>query len=443
METIFLQPRHIYAPENGDGHIHLSSSLVTAVSRIKTAGSVREISIRDENFDGNHDQGILNADTVGITIVGAPYIEAVRQIISRRVRDGSTVLLGGQILGGFSDVDFNRLFNQRKDITVLNGNADANLQEVFDVGGLPSQEDTSSISTWETIPDDQWRQYLATEFSFYVSQGCKYRCSFCQAASGRPEKYRNQAIMEKDMEWLANKAKSLGINEISFYASNLDVFQTPNELAKFADSLQRVMKKTGIQIKWRGLATVKSFIGATPELIKKIYKSGFVRVGLGIDGISREVWESIRKTHNGTIQQCEEALKKVDSAGFTPEILMVYGHSVDTRETMEATNAWCLEQAKAVGAEIRVHMGKPREMAKSILEHPEYCTSFDYMALASTVSHGSDLARNSMLNRYFMELNANQEGAAKWVYPNAPEWEEFASQQGTTIQKLNEGRFDR
>ena len=253
-QMTFIQPRHNYAPESGDGHIHLSAPLITIMSRIRNAigGEMIEMTYLDENFEG--ERGEIESDIVGVNLVGAPYIPEAIKII-KRVRAGATILLGGQIINSV-DEDFDRLFKGvRNDVTVFNGNQEQILKETLDISNIPRQEDVSSIPVWKNIDKEQMKKYLSHEMSFYLSQGCKFNCHFCQAIKGRPEIYRKTDIAAEDLEWLTEKAISFGIYELSIYFSNLDIFQSPFALEKFIDRILEIKRKYNFRYKLRLIET--------------------------------------------------------------------------------------------------------------------------------------------------------------------------------------------
>jgi len=89
-----IQPRHSYASETGDGHIHLSAPALSAMARIEIAtvlsGQERNFTYLDENLqaiDYSQLEGI-----VGFNLVGAPYIPVVVEKIKQVPQDVSIVL---------------------------------------------------------------------------------------------------------------------------------------------------------------------------------------------------------------------------------------------------------------------------------------------------------------------------------------------------------------
>jgi hypothetical protein len=474
LTKVFVQPRHSYASENGEGHIHLSAPMITAMARLDAAG-VSDISLKDDNFEGGG-KGLIDADVVGINLVGAPYIPRALEIIRDRVREGVTVLLGGQIIdsldndtddGELSD-DLKKIFAEVIDkVNLLNGNRDSNLKRVFGLEALPTQEEVSSISIWENIDDEQMRAYLSHEMSMYLSQGCKHKCTYCQARKNTPELYRDLDKAAQDLEWLSNKALSLNIAKLDIYFSNLDIFQNPDKLKKFLKEVIRLKEKHGFTYNLRGLATAESLLEADEETMRLAREAGVHSIGLGIDGATYAAWKSTGKLHNisnendAAAQRCIDAIKKTFENGFSPEILMVFGHRLKTfelsKKDLEEALEFTKDMVKQFGAIPRPHVvknlvpgaeewKKKKTNAKEIemlLSHPEYFQALDYTALPSEITY-PDSEFRALVEKYYREVCAlSSEKSTKIVYPNTPEFQKRAAAMGTTVEKLNEGQFDR
>jgi len=449
----FLQPRHIYAPQEGDGHIHLSAPLITAAARINAASYSEGIHVRDENF-ARYDRTEVLDGVVGINIVGAPYIPVIREILETRIALGSTVLLGGQIVDSLSEEEFDQLFKFRSDITVLNGNDDRNLISAFRVTDIPNQEEVSSVGVWNTLDEEMLKGYLTNEFSFYLSQGCKFNCKFCQAAKARPEKYRDLNLANQDLMWLAQRASDFGSQELQFYLSNLDIFQKPKKLIEFCKRVAMVSHQTGIEINFRGLSTTRSLSKAPVEALIFARRVGLQSIGFGLDG-DESTWKANRKGHNKNLVPSAELIRIVRANDLTPEVLMVCGHPNDTKESLIAVLEDSRDMQDKYGAIIRAHLAKhiipgakgwkdPKnsELVKRLLSDPSLFQALDYCALASEVTH-LDPAHRKLVNEFYRELCDLGPGSTKIIYPDTPEWRSYAAAQNTTIRKMNEGRFDR
>src|SRR3989338_3674941 len=225
-----IQPRHNYAPVASGGkfgHIYLPTSLLTAGAVLQDAGV--DSVIQDENFNPSN----VNSRYVGINLLGAPYIpEAIKlqNKIRQKNGNGTTFFLGGKVIDGLTDKQFLRLFGKDS----YKGNDLGLVSRIMDGNeSVQNPLNASLISMYKKIPDEIMKEYLSREISFFVSKGCSSVCYFCAADKGMPETYRDQYILKKDLNYLVGRAKGLGLNSLSIYMSNLDVFQTPNELKNF------------------------------------------------------------------------------------------------------------------------------------------------------------------------------------------------------------------
>lgn len=455
-----MQPRHTYAVPNQEGHIHLSSPLMIAAARVLAARPDLDFRLLDENF-GVESRDMIEADIVALNLVGAPYIPRAIDIIRRRVRSGAKVILGGQICSSLNDEEFATMFGMRDDVELFNGNDDKNLRQIFELSScLPSKESVSQVQVWEKISEDKMSAYLSREFSFYVSQGCAYNCDFCQADKAKPEKYRDLKVIKEDLTYLAGKAVSLGLDRISFYMSNLDAFQTPTKLLEFAGIIEEVKIKFKIDIQFRCLATLECFLRAK-EIIPILKKAGLKSVGFGVDGGTAEVLASVNKKHNiyrgnrCALQKASDAISLCAENDIIPEILMVFGHPGETEESLKSALDFVREMAEKYKALPRPHVAKhiipgakewrnPQntKIVQHFIHNPDYFQATDYAALASELTH-PDAELRALTNKYYLAMCKIREGSTQWIYPDTPEFRAEAVKQGTTIEALNQGRFDR
>ncbi|MDP2642488.1 MAG: radical SAM protein [Candidatus Peregrinibacteria bacterium] len=433
METIDLvQPRHDYAPpfESGEqGHIYMPTSMQTVAARLEHVGV--ETRIFDENFR----KARLTSNITGINLVGAPYIpeaiELQRRIRGERAGDGK-FLLGGKVISGLKPDEFTQLFGTDSS----NGNIDTMLTTNLRIQGvLPQKEDVSLIGIYEKIDDDDMREYLSREFGFYLSQGCNQACSFCAADKEQRERYRNIDIAIKDLNYLIQRAKKLGINKLSMYLSNLDLFQSPEMLYNFSQEIKRLKEENPrFEIETRGLSRVTSFLSAAKkheEWVHAIRASGLTTVGFGVDGFDDLVFRLTRK--NQTIDECERAVRTSrQDFGITPEILMVFGHyGADTVETLSAAYRFTVEMMEKYGAIPRPHISKsftpgnegwlnpdqhPKKAIDQLIQDPKMFQVLDFTTLASELTHPDQVIRDTV-NGYYLKICKLSPLSTQWTSP--------------------------
>lgn len=458
MKIDLIQPRHTYAPpveKDPKGHIYLNSSLFSAGSRLIQAGY--DVKFHDENIRPRH----IESNTVGINLIGAPYVPEVIRIQKeiRLVSDDVHFLLGGRVISGFTQQQFNHLFNFESDS--VNGN------EVIQYATI-SAEKSTIIPALETISDDDMREYLSQEFSFYVSQGCKFACDFCAAVrTGKDpvtgtiihvkESYRNLEAAQQELEYLMTRAEKLGLQKLSFYMTNLDVFQTPSKLLEFARMVKNVRKAhPNMELEMRGLATVDSFLRARntmPGCITELMEAGYTTTGFGVDGSTPEVWKALHKGHN-TTDKCLEAIRSArEDFGMTPEILMVFGHAgVDTEHSLHLAVEFTRDMVEKYGAVPRPHIAKsfipgnngwyaPKNQAaiRKLMLDPESFQTLDFTALPSSITHPDPKLRRIATDCY-LEICAMPQNTTFPIVPITPD---LTPEQREIVRKKNEGKYDR
>jgi len=462
MKVDLIQPRHNYAPTEGVGHIYMPTSLLTIGSKLLNAGV--EVEFHDENFQPAR----ISSDCVGFNLLGSPYIPEVIKLQKHIKKESGEkkFLVGGQVVSGLSLDQLTRLFGR----STYNGNDDSTLAHVLEIEerALTSLERTSLIPAYEKLDDKTMKEYLSREFSLYVSQGCKFSCNFCAAvrtyrdpATGRTikskESYRKLSVIKADLSYLVRKAKSFGLKEMQLYMSNLDVFQTPQQLLRFAYTIQEIEREyRDFTISLRGLATVDSFLRARdkhPKCIEELVNAGFNKVGFGVDGWTKEVWAAVKKGHNNE-EKCLEAIRSTkEDFGITPEILMVFGHpTADKEESLGAAYKVTKMVVEMYGAVPRPHVSKgfipgnngwrSPEYARAVetlLQNPACFQSLDFTALPSPLTHPNANIRE-LATKYFLKICDLPGNTTQYVRPITPH---LSSAELEEIITFNEGRFDR
>lgn len=445
-DITLIQPRHTYAPiENGrSGHIYMPTSLLTAGARLMHAGV--NVDFKDLNFPARTS---VNSELCGINLVGSPYIPVAIELansLRKECGEGFKLILGGQVVSGLSNIQFSRLFGA----TTARGNDDGVLAGLckIDVRNLPRQESVSLVPAYRMICDDDMRSYLGSELSLYLSQGCNYACSFCAALrtfkdplSGDTtrvfESYREIEQLEQDLSYLIRKAKSLGLDNLKFYLTNLDLFQTPKELNRFAQMVIKVRSEhTGFTVYMRGLSTAKTFLSAHkafPEVINNMVRAGLERVGFGIDGADESVWKALNKGHN-TRNLCVEAVRVArNQYQLTPEALMVFGYpDLDTAESLNASVNLARALRDNFGANLRPHVAKicvpgndgwrdpnNAKLIEALMRYPKAFQCLDFTALPNEITHpNSELC--ALATKIYLEMCGLDGNTTKYVRPMLP-----------------------
>ncbi len=448
---------------------YMPTSKLTVGARLLNAGV--EVNFHDENITPAE----ISADYVGFNLLGAPYIPEVINLQDRiRAEYGEkTFLVGGQPLSspfGLSRDQVTRLFGK----STYNGNDDSILCRVLgiDPRALALPEQTSLIPAYEKLDDEVMKGYISREFPLFVSQGCAYDCFPCGATrsyndpfTGQKvkvkETYRDIEIIKRDLDYLVGKAESFGLSEFNIYLSNLDSFQTPQKLEKFADAVMEVKRyHPGFDINMRGLSTVTSFLFSRDrkkfsKSIEKIVEAGFHTVGFGVDGWGYETWKAINKGHN-TEERCWEAIRSArEDFGLTPEVLMVFGNPAhdNSKRNIEAAYEMVRLAVEKYGAIPRPHVAKNFIPGNDGWVAPEYKKqreillnkSFMFQALDFRALHvlgftyfdseSIDNLNNGYVNMLNLPGNTTQ-----LIVPMTPD---MTPEEQEGVRKDNQGKSDR
>jgi hypothetical protein len=459
---LLLQPRHVYAPPSdvtSVGHIYLPSALLSVASRLRRAGL--PISITDENFE------VVESfpDFVGINVIGPPYIHAARELQARARRNNSNVrfLIGGQGLNGLSKDQFHRLFG----LDATNGNEIASLEATLgiEVGSLPLPESSAMVPAYELIPTERLRAYLSSEFSFYLSQGCRFGCTFCAAnrsvsLNGTDlkvrERYRTTESISADLEFLFSAATDFGISRLSLYLTNLDLFQTPIQLRAFAEEVIRTRKKwPHLDIGMRGLSTATSFCSVAarePELVVLLRHAGLERIGFGVDGATSAVWFLTNKPVAREDVPLQAIMKCRDAFGMTPETLMVFGHNLaDDEHSLDLANRFMQDMHSRFGAIPRPHVAKDvvpgndgwSDIGKQatvdfLMGNPAAFQLLDFTTLPTWLTHPDKQFREIVTRAYLMAC-ALPGAMTQYTLPEDPE---LPAEDLNKHRAFNLGRYD-
>jgi hypothetical protein len=444
-----VQPRHSYAPASGRGHVYSPTSLWTVAARLMAAGA-HDVEIIDLNVTpGVSPQG----PSLGFNVVGSPYLAQVQDRCSAWARE-RPALVGGQVVAGLTDPQLRAIFGD----TAVSGLDDGVLARWAGVspGALPPAAAVSLVPVWEGLSDQRFRDYFAhTEASFFLSHGCRYRCSFCAAAKGRRELYRERPALQRDLLYLARRSRALGLEELTLYLCNLDLFQTPAGLRSFAACLAETRSEVPeLRFSLRGLATPASFVHCAshhPELVDTLVRLGLHTVGFGVDGGTPEVWRSVGKHHNRedrNLQALELARRRF---GLTPEVLMVFGHPADTRASLATAVAFAEDMHQHVRATPRPHVAKSlipgsadwstpekQPVVRALLADPALFQALDFTALPSVLTH-PDPEHRALVEEAFLALCAHEACTTLPVQALAPG---MTAAERAEVRRANEGRYD-
>lgn len=440
-----IQPRHSYADETTQWQIYTNTSLWTIWSILNKVWI--DISLHDENFEKVRS---LTSDTVWINLLWAPYVPVVIEMMERfRSQFGNDLnfILWWQVLTqkisktwktlGLDDDQFKKLFGKNvkngmqkgvlEELCARENASDENnmlmirtYEKLFEKNGAHGPN-ISLFRMYEKLSDEDFLQYFSREVSLYVSQWCKFSCDFCAAVKNQKEQYRDRIIMYQEICDVIERLQRLWRNTLDIYMTNLDVFQSPEELEWFADMMLEIKEDyPGFTFTLRGLAGTASFVRLDkeqPEVLEKLSKAGFTAVGYGVDGMWPEVWKWIKKPQNNEKDILDAIRVSKEKYNITPELLMVFGHvGVDTKQSLQHAYSFVEEMVKRYGAVPRPHVAKPfipgndgrsnptfQNEVRTLIQYPHLFQSLDFTALASKLTH-PDKAFRDLVNYYYLEM---------------------------------------
>jgi len=302
-------------------------------SRLLNAGI--EVSFDDLNYVSLRDPAIvphiIDADLIGFTVLGPPYIPG----IARNIRDlrslgyRKPILLGGEGVARLEPTDFQSWFGDDKRVRQVKNDADLESAIGIQIGAKPirSAFETSMVPMLRKLPAKWLMKYIKQEFALFMSNGCMFNCHFCQAAKGQPEQYRALESLEEEVDFIAEGLALMGHPHLTAYLTNLDLFQNVDQLEERLALIHRVCDKHRITPRLRGLATSKcTFLAcqSDPELPHRLRHYGLRTVGFGADGASEATWRRENKRHNA-LSELEVVVRTMKNADISPELLMVLG----------------------------------------------------------------------------------------------------------------------
>ncbi len=405
----------------GKSQLWMPSDLYKVAEKLEGAGIQTDVAdLNLERLPAN----LRDYNYTGIGVIGAPYIpDTIKLAEEVREKTGKNPLIGGPGVEYLSEDQFRKLYGSA--IQIRN---DKDLSTAVDKQ-VPSVYEVSIKDRINSLNPQLLEKYLGGEFSFFVSQGCKYSCNFCSAVRSRPgarvtEQFSR--VVRNDLEALAEKAKEFKIDKLSMYLTPLDLFQNPTQFKEVLRTFAEVRQKSGLDFSLRGLSRVDSFLKALkkePELYQLIPSAKLQVVGFGVDGTTEEIWRSQHKG-NVSLSQADEAFTKCNDLGITPEALMVMGFHdsngipVDTKESLQKNVDYSISRGDKYGVVSRPHVAKDlvpgnngwenpvwAKQRDQLLANPRLFKNLDFVSLASELTHPDPEFRNQVNDAYLEIVN--------------------------------------
>lgn len=389
----------------GKKKVYMNGSLIAIAASLMAMG--HKVEVLDFNIDELSNpkvkQQIQEADLVGISVIGSPYISDA--IAFARKFANKTIAVGGQVVAKLTPQQFASLFVGTRAAQV-SSNADLAPLLGCDPSGIPSAFSVPLSPVWQSMGDSRLRQYLEREFALVLSQGCAYNCLFCGAEKQQLEQFVKPENFRQDLLFLAESAKTLGITMLEAYASSLDFFQNPEKVVVYLKILAEVRRQTGVDFRVRCLSCIKSFLRTyrkIDNLGKLLWEAGLWCIGFGADGTDEEVWRAQHKTHND-LDELVLCLDICQMMGIRGEMLMVMGFAQDTISSLWKNVCISVRFAgRWKDVVIRPYLAKPfipgnsdwqtDSRVSKVIENPELFYNLDFCAFGSRLTHPRRLHR--------------------------------------------------
>lgn len=196
--------------------------------------------------------------------------------------------------------------------------------------------DTIPFPAWDLLPDLK-TYYRPQVFGFkqwpvasiISSRGCFGKCTFCdRTVSGSRLRFHSAGYV---MRMIKELYYHYGIRDIIIYD---DCFLVNK---KRLNEFYERMKNEKMKLTWHCNGRVDT---VTPDLLRKMKEIGCWQVAYGVESGSQRVLDSLRK--NITLEKVKQALKWTKEAGMKTKCYFMLGLLQDTRETIEETKHFIL-----------------------------------------------------------------------------------------------------
>jgi hypothetical protein len=362
MRVALFQPCY----PHGKSQTYLPGGLMNLGSRLLMAGI--ETSFTDLNHVDIESQQVRqeldDANVIGFTVLGAPYIPGVAYDVGRLRAIGyrQPIFIGGEGVARLESIDFKTWLGGKGIVQIRNDKDLVNaIGTQVGMKPIPSAFETSMVPMLRRLSPNQLTRYLTQEFALFLSNGCIFGCKFCQAKKNSQEEYRTVQSLEDEVEFIAAHLRSVGHPSFTAYLTNLDLFQNPEQLAERLSVIHRICRQHGITPCLRGLATSKYTTLSCRQdhsLAYRLNYYGLKTVGFGADGADETTWRRENKRHN-TLSELEMAVRMMKAAGISSELLMVLGLQDSQPREIFTSIRFSFRHALR-GIVVRPYLGKSR-----------------------------------------------------------------------------------
>lgn len=171
--------------------------------------------------------------------------------------------------------------------------------------------------------------------SLIAQLGCPFNCGFCggrESPSLRRIRTRTSENIVSEMAFLH---KEYGYNGFMMYDDELNV--NP-KMVELMNQIHQKQRELGVEWKLRGFIKSQLF---TNEQAQAMYRAGFRWILVGFESGSERILKTInKKATRGENTRCMQIAKR---NGLKVKALMSIGHPGESRDTIEETRKWLIE----------------------------------------------------------------------------------------------------
>lgn len=172
--------------------------------------------------------------------------------------------------------------------------------------------------------------------SMIAQLGCPFECGFCggrNTPSFRIARTRSTESIIDEVDILVGKYNKEGI---MFYDDELNISE--DKLMELMEALIEYQDRKGVELRLRGFVKAELF---TLEQARMMYRAGFRVMLSGVESGDDGILETMRKHTTRAINSAWVA--NCHAAGLEAKALMSIGHPGETRETIEKSLQWVLD----------------------------------------------------------------------------------------------------
>lgn len=301
-----------------------------------------------------------NSQRIGITATTPQFSEAVKITETiRSQRPGVKVILGGPhatLVGSARENGRGaRAYKQMLEIfdTVVLGDGEKAIFEAIKDGG-PQVIDASSPKSPLYLERGTLEKYPfpardLIDFSSYhykidgidaqslIAQlGCPFECGFCGGRNTYAFRVTRTRSTESILGEVDILVKKYGKRGIMFYDDELNIKNI--SLMGLLEGLVRYQADNKIELRLRGFVKAELF---TAEQAKAMHRAGFRDLLSGVESGDPKILETMRKHTTPEINS--QWVRLCHEAGLRAKALMSIGHPGETRQTVENSLEWVLQ----------------------------------------------------------------------------------------------------